>query len=158
RGYSFECWSGVSDYPGFAHSIDGFGASYKKRIKQLYPALVTMETNGDMLVRPDNFVEIDPNGQTDPYGIPTLRIHETFGENERQMVKHMNVKAEEIFRAAGIEIFARDTGPKPPGWSIHEVGTARMGKDPRTSVLNRFNRTHEVPNLFVVDGASFCNA
>jgi len=158
RGYSFECTSGVSDYPGFAHRLDGFGADFKRRIKRLYPAIVSMETNGEVLPRPDNFVEIDPDGRQDPYGIPTLRIHETFGENEKQMVKHMREKADEIFHAAGIEVLSRDGAPRPPGWSIHEVGTARMGNDPRTSVLNRFNRAHDVPNLYVVDGAAFCSA
>ena len=74
------------------------------------------------------------------------------------MVKHMVEKADEIFHAAGIEVLSRDSAPKPPGWSIHEVGTARMGNDPRTSVLNRFNRSHDVPNLYVVDGAAFCSA
>jgi choline dehydrogenase-like flavoprotein len=71
------------------------------------------------------------------------------------MIRHMNEKAEEIFRASGIEILSRDPEARPPGWSIHEVGTARMGNDPRTSVLDRFNRSHDVPNLFVVDGSAF---
>jgi choline dehydrogenase-like flavoprotein len=158
RGYSFECSSGVTDYPGFAHHLDGFGAGLKKRIKELYPAMVTMETNGEVLARRENFAEIDPDGARDPYGIPTLRIHMTFGENEMQMARHMNEKSEEIFRAAGIEILGRERGPRPPGWSIHEVGTARMGNDRRTSVLDRFNRCHDVPNLYVVDGAAFPSA
>jgi choline dehydrogenase-like flavoprotein len=158
RGYSFECSSGTGDYPGFAHRIGGFGASFKKKVKELYPAMVTMETNGEVLPRRENFVEIDPGGRKDPYGIPILKIHLSYGPNEEAMVRHMNDKAEEIFRAAGIEILSRHKEPKPPGWSIHEVGTARMGNDPKTSVLDRFNRSHDVPNLFVVDGASFCSA
>ncbi|MGH6691865.1 MAG: GMC oxidoreductase, partial [Gammaproteobacteria bacterium] len=158
RGYSFEGWSGVSDYPGFAHGLDGFGASFKKRVKELYPAMITMETNGEVLTHRDNFVEIDPSGARDPYGIPTLRIQETFHENEMKMVAHMNAKAEEIFRAAGIEILSHDRAARQPGWSIHEVGAARMGRDPRASVLDGFNRAHDVPNLFVVDGAAFPSA
>ena len=158
RGYSFECSSGVSEYPGFAHGLEGFGAAFKKRVKQLYPAIVTMETNGEVITRAENFAEIDPDGLRDPYGIPCLRIHLSYGENDRHMIEHMNEKAEEIFRAAGIEILSREPAPKPPGWSIHEVGTARMGNDPRTSVLDRFNRAHDVPNLFVTDGAAFCSA
>jgi len=158
RGYSFQGSSGVSEYPGFAHSTDGFGAAFKRRVKEMYPAMVTMETNGEVLTHRENFVEIDPDGAKDPYGIPTLRIQLTYHENERNMIQHMNQKAEEIFRAAGIEILSRDPGPRPPGWSIHEVGTARMGSDRRTSVLDRFNRSHDVPNLFVVDGAAFPSA
>jgi choline dehydrogenase-like flavoprotein len=155
RSYTFQCSSGVTEYPGFAHGLDGFGAAFKKRVKNLYPAMVTMQTNGEVLTALGNYTEIDPSGATDPYGIPTLRIHLSYGENERQMIRHMNEKAEEIFRAAGIEILSRDPEARPPGWSIHEVGTARMGNDPRTSVLDRFNRSHDVPNLFVVDGAAF---
>jgi choline dehydrogenase-like flavoprotein len=158
RGYSFECASGVSDYPGFAHALDGFGASFKRRVKELYPAMVSMETNGEVLTSKDNFIEIDPDGQTDPYGIPTLRIHQAYGPNEQAMVEHMNWKAEETFRAAGIEILSLNREPRMPGWSIHEVGTVRMGNDYRTSVLNRFNQCHDVPNLLVVDGAAFCSA
>ena len=70
----------------------------------------------------------------------------------------MNDKAEEICRAAGIEILSHRKEASPPGWSIHEVCTARMGSDPRTAVLDGYNRCYDVPNLFVVDGAAFSSA
>ena len=158
RNYSFQCWSGTSDYPGHAHRLAGFGADFKRRVKNIYPALVNMTTNGEVLCRPENFVELDPEGATDPYGIPCLKIHLSFGENDRRMIRHMNDKAEEICRAAGIEILSHRKEASQPGWSIHEVCTARMGSDPKTSVLDGYNRSYDVPNLFVVDGAAFSSA
>ena len=74
------------------------------------------------------------------------------------MARDMVETQREIFEAAGIEVLSERTTPLPPGWSIHEAGTARMGDDPRKSVLNQFNQCHDVKNLFVVDAASFVSA
>ncbi len=158
RNYSFECWSGTSDYPGHAHRLDGFGAGFKRQVKKTYPALVNMATTGEVLSRPENFVELDPAGRQDPYGIPSLRIRLEFGDNDRKMIRHMNDKAEEICRAAGIEILSHRKEASQPGWSIHEVCTARMGSNPKTAVLDGYNRSYDAPNLFVVDGSAFSSA
>jgi choline dehydrogenase-like flavoprotein len=92
----------------------------------------------------------------DRYGIPQLRFHAKWRDNELKMAAEMYDNAEEILRAAGAEIIPyQRTLPPPPGDATHEVGTARTGDDPKTSVLNRFAQAHEVKNLFVVDGASF---
>ena len=92
----------------------------------------------------------------DRYGIPQLRFNATWGDNDLKMADAMYDSAEELLRAAGAEIFPyRRRQPPPPGDSTHEVGTARMGDDKKTSVLNRFNQAHDVKNLFVVDGSSF---
>ena len=103
-----------------------------------------------------NFVEIDPSGQVDAYGIPILKVHMAWGENERAMVPDMAESAAEMMDAAGavnIQPFA--VPDRVPGYGIHETGVARMGKDPRTSVLDQYQRAHDVPNLFVMDGAGF---
>ncbi len=94
----------------------------------------------------------------DRWGIPVLRFHYQFGENERKMAADMVATAQEMFEAAGIEVVGVDRTVLTEGWSIHELGTARMGRDPKTSVLNQFQQSHDVPNLFVVDGSSHVSA
>jgi choline dehydrogenase-like flavoprotein len=87
-----------------------------------------------------------------------LRFHYSFSDNERKMAADMADSAREMFEQAGIEIVKIDRQVLTEGWSIHELGTARMGTDPKTSVLNQFQQTHDVPNLMVVDGSSHVSA
>lgn len=156
RGWQFQPATGSTRYPGFAKGVAGWGGSFKREVRDISPARVFLAGFGECLPTFDNYCEIDPNGLTDRYGIPQLRFHATWRENERQMAELMYDNAEEILRAAGAEISPYQRSlPPPPGDATHEVGTARMGDDPRQSVLNRFNQAHEVRNLFVVDGASF---
>jgi choline dehydrogenase-like flavoprotein len=111
---------------------------------------------GECLPYFENFVEIDPSGQVDAFGIPILKIHMGWGENERAMIPDMAESAAEMMEAAGarsVEPFAHLD--RVPGYGIHELGVARMGRDPKTSVLNPYQQSHDVPNLFVMDGAGF---
>ena len=94
----------------------------------------------------------------DRWGIPVLRFHYKFGDNEKKMAADMLETAQEMVKAAGIEIVRADGDLLCEGWSIHELGTARMGSDPKTSVLNQFEQSHDVKNLFVVDGSAFVSA
>jgi choline dehydrogenase-like flavoprotein len=87
-----------------------------------------------------------------------LRFHFEFGDNEKKMCEDMADTAREMFEAAGIEVVDVDRKILTEGWSIHELGTARMGTDPKTSVLNSFQQSHDVKNLFVVDGSSHVSA
>ena len=107
-----------------------------------------------MLARKENFVELDPEVR-DKWGIPVLKIHCTLGDNDRAVYEDFFCHALELFRAAGGEPF--DANPKisAPGSLIHEVGTSRMGADPKTSVLNSYCQTHDIPNLFVFGGGCF---
>jgi glucoside 3-dehydrogenase (cytochrome c) catalytic subunit len=157
RGYSFECDSGAAMFPGYASDLPGFGSEWKREIKRIGPGIVSMGTNGEVLTSEKNFVEIDPVVK-DAWGIPVLKIHMEYGPNENAMVEDMAEKAQEIFTRAGVEILSFQKNPLTPGWSIHEMGTARMGNDPRTSVLNPFGQTHDVKNLFVVDGSQMVSA
>jgi len=91
----------------------------------------------------------------DTFGIPVLRIHMTYGENEKAMVKDMAESAAEMMEAAGAKNVRKSARPSTPGWAIHEVGIARMGNDPKKSVLNQFQQIHDVKNLFVCDGSGF---
>jgi choline dehydrogenase-like flavoprotein len=156
RGWQYQPTSGARIFPGHAHATSGFGHRFKQFIREQHPALVFMEGYGESLPRFDNYCEIDPDGLKDRYGIPQLRFHARWGDNDLKMADLMYDDAEEILRAAGAQIVPYErTLPPPPGDATHEVGTARMGDDPKTSVLNRWCQAHDVKNLFVADGASF---
>ncbi len=102
---------------------------------------------GEVLARYENFVEIDPEVK-DAWGIPALRFSYRFGENEHKMAKDMAVAGREMFEAAKFEILSSSDEMLTEGWSIHELGTARMGDDPKTSVVNQFQQCHDVKNCW----------
>ena len=91
-------------------------------------------------------------------GIPVVRFNYRFSDNEKKMCEDMANSAQEMFENAGFEIVNVDRTVLTEGWSIHELGTARMGTDPKLSVLNQFQQSHDVKNLFVVDGSSHVSA
>jgi choline dehydrogenase-like flavoprotein len=157
RGYGFEGGSGTGMFPGMAGQTPGFGASFKKAVRDNAGAYVHMGGFGEVLPRYENAMEIDPLVK-DRWGIPVLRFHYSFGDNERKMAADMADAAREMFEAAGIEVLGVDRAMLTEGWSIHELGTARMGTDPKASVLNQFQQSHDVKNLFVVDGSSHVSA
>ena len=157
RGYGFEGGSGTSMFPGNAISTPGFGPAYKKRIRDYAGAFISMGGFGEVLARYENYVDIDPVVK-DRRGIPVLRFHYKFGDNEKKMAEDMADTAREMFEEAGFEIVEMSRRILTEGWSIHELGTARMGRDPKTSVLNQFQQSHDVKNLFVVDGSSHVSA
>jgi choline dehydrogenase-like flavoprotein len=157
RGYGFEGGSGTGMFPGMATATPGFGASFKKAVRDNAGAYVQMGGFGEVLPRYESYVDIDPQVK-DRWGIPVLRFHYTFGDNERKMAADMADTAREMFEEAGIEVLGVDREILTEGWSIHELGTARMGADSRTSVLNEFQQSHDVKNLLVVDGSSHVSA
>lgn len=157
RGYGFEGSSGTEMFPGEAIGQPGFGAGYKKKVRDYAGAYISMGAFGEVLSRYENQVELDPVSK-DRWGIPVLRFNYKFGDNEKKMCADMADAAQEMFEAAGIEIISVDREILTEGWSIHELGTARMGNDPKTSVLNQFQQAHDVKNLFVVDGSSHVSA
>lgn len=150
RGYGFQGGGGSS----FNMNAPGFGEAFKKAV--LDPVTgVRLVGFGECLARWDNYVEIDPN-IIDVFGIPVLRIHMSYGENEHAMIPDMADSAVQMMEAAGAKNIQPFTVPdRVPGKGIHEVGIARMGTDPRKSVLNPFLQTHDVKNLFVMDGSCF---
>jgi choline dehydrogenase-like flavoprotein len=149
RGYGFEGGSSV----GFNWGAPGFGEAYKRAL--LEPQAGLQVTGfGEVLPRWDNFVEIDRNVK-DRYGIPVLRISMSDGDNERAMVKDMAESAGEMLAAAGAKNINTFANPSAPRWAVHEAGIARMGTNPKTSVLNQFQRSHDIQNLFVMDASGF---
>lgn len=157
RGYGFEGSGGHTMFPRHAMGTPGFGAAYKKTVRDYAGAIISMGAFGEVLPRYESSVDLDPDVK-DRWGIPVLRFHYEFGDNERKMAEDMAVTAREMFEEAGIEVIGVDREVLTPGWSIHELGTARMGADPKTSVLNQFQQSHDVRNLFVVDGSSHVSA
>jgi choline dehydrogenase-like flavoprotein len=143
--------------PGEASESPGFGKEYKKYVREHGGAFISMGAFGEVLARYENSVSIDPEVK-DAWGIPVLRFDYRFGDNEKKMAADMAASGREMFEAAGIEILNSDADILTEGWSIHELGTARMGSDPKTSVLNQFQQAHDVKNLLVVDGSSHVNA
>jgi choline dehydrogenase-like flavoprotein len=91
----------------------------------------------------------------DAYGIPVLKIHMSNGENEAAMLKDIGESAVEMLEAAGARNVRMHSMPAVPYWAAHEAGMARMGDDPKKSVLNQFQQSHDVKNLFVMDASSF---
>ena len=151
RGYAFQ---GGGNRPGWGRGTDmpGFGKELKHALRTPGPWQFGFYGFGECLPRESNFVELDPT-TVDAWGIPALRVHCEWSENERTMLKDMAVTAAEMMEAAGARDIGSYVDDNPPGLTIHEMGTARMGRDPKTSVLNGQNQVHDVPNVFVTDGA-----
>jgi choline dehydrogenase-like flavoprotein len=109
---------------------------------------------GSVLPRYENFASIDPTVK-DAWGIPALHIKARYTDNEFNMARDAMNTLDELCHDAGFEVLEKHDQMVPPGESIHELGTCRMGDNPKTSVLNKWNQSHDVKNLFVVDGSSF---
>jgi choline dehydrogenase-like flavoprotein len=157
RGYGFEGSAGSRMFPENSLSTPGFGAAYKKKVRDYEGAFIEMGGFGEVLSRYENAVSLDPV-RKDKWGVPVLKFSYTFGDNEKKMCEDMANSAQEMFENAGFEIVSVNKRILTEGWSIHELGTARMGADKKTSVLNQFQQSHDVKNLFVVDGSSHVNA
>jgi choline dehydrogenase-like flavoprotein len=157
RGYGLQGGSGATEYPAHAHTTPGFGAAFKTRVRADYPTPINFTAFGEVLARRENQVHLDP-ALKDAWGIPVLKFNYRFGDNELKMAKDMADTAEEMLSAAGAEDIRVRRDVLTEGWSIHELGTARMGRDRKTSVTNSFGQTHDVKNLFVVDGSTFVSA
>ena len=150
RGYGYQGGSS----PQYAMNAPGFGADFKKAVREQGKWFTSLGVWAECLPRYENYVEIDKD-KTDAWGIPTLRINMGWGDNELKLFEDSRQQAAEMLEAAGAANVQITGRPSVPGFCIHEVGTARMGSDPKKSVLNSFCQAHEVKNLFVTDGAAW---
>jgi choline dehydrogenase-like flavoprotein len=163
-GFGFGMQSTNGKYPGRDGKVKdagGYGAALKDDYRYFYGAHFGMSGRGEAIAREDNYCEIDPS-TVDKYGIPVLRFHYTWSDYEVQQAKHMKETfAEIITTMGGVITWGNDGtaqnqyGLAAPGRIIHEVGTTRMGNDPKKSAVNKFNQAHDCKNLFVVDGGPF---
>jgi choline dehydrogenase-like flavoprotein len=151
-GFFAQVMYETHDYPHHATRVAGFGSAFKSRVRALQPAMFQMGGMAKVLARRENRVTVDPS-RTDAHGIPIPVIQFTYGDNDRAIWQDMSRSLEEIFHEAGSTLFFKDSTMN--GFASHETGTCRMGHDPKTSVLNAFCQSHDVPNLFVVDGSAF---
>ncbi len=151
RGYTYDFGGGGTPNPKY---IPLYGEALMKELAELNGASFSMTTMGEVLPRKENYVRINP-AVKDEWGIPVLHITHKYTDNEYAMAKDSMEMAEQMCRGAGFEILAKQAQMVPPGESIHELGGCRVGDNPKTSVLNKYNQAHDVKNLFVTDGSSF---
>ncbi|HXW07729.1 MAG TPA: GMC family oxidoreductase, partial [Vicinamibacterales bacterium] len=154
RGYHFQGGGGCAEFPGMAYDIRGFGKALKSSVRKHYPAMIALGGFGEVLPRKENRVLLDPEVR-DAWGIPVLRFDYRFGDNELKMAKDMADSLEEMLEVAGAEDIRINRDPLLPGWSIHEIGTARMGTDPKASVTDPSCRLHDVSNVYLADASPF---
>lgn len=152
-GASREGWDAAAGH-------QGIGKAYKAMIRKPGPWRFRLYGQGEMLPRFENKVTLHPTLK-DKWGMPQLLIDVTHGDNDRKMREDMADTAAEILEYMGLKDVKKFTSTDeeyPPGLAIHEVGSARMGRDPKTSILNGHNQAHDVPNLFVTDGAALASS
>ncbi len=156
RGYGFQ--GGVMRQGGKpGASTPGIGQEIKERGRKFGPWMAYISGFGEMLPDPNNRVTLNAT-RKDKWGIPILHIDCAQGPNEAKMAKQILADGKAMIEAAGGVVLSQASEAGPPGLGIHEMGTARMGRDPATSVLNGFNQAHEAANLFCTDGAAMASS
>jgi len=150
----------VPDKDGNKKEAGGFGLSLKDDYRRFFGTRVGMAGRGTAIAYESNYCEIDPD-TVDKYGIPVLRFHYKWSDAEIKQAKHMQETFTEILHNMGAIMTSKTQGPETnygleaPGRIIHEVGTVRMGDDPKKSALNKYCQAHDCKNLFVADAAPF---
>lgn len=158
RGYALGGEANRSDFKGRATN-DGIGADFKNSLTKPGAWHFGFYAQGEMLPKFDNQVSLS-SSKTDKWGMPQLHFNVRWSDNEKAMMDDCAIESEKMLRAIGCEDIQTSVSydNSPPGSAIHELGTARMGRDPKDSVLNAYNQAHDIPNLFVTDGSSYCSS
>ena len=172
RGYHIEIWgglgmpsygfgfnaSGLNEYVG--GTLGGYGDKLRDDVKRFYGSVIGLSGRGESIAMYENRCKIDPN-TVDQWGIPVLKFNYQWSDYERLQAKHMTETFDEILENMGATVLGdrpgaeQDYGLLKPGQIIHEVGTTRMGDDPRTSVTNKMQQLHDADNVFIVDAGPF---
>jgi len=166
RGYHIEFGGGrempgVGDFDGLCEYYEGYGAGLKQKCREQYGTFIGFAGRGEMIPNLNSYCEIDPN-TVDEWGIPVLRFHWQWSDNEIKMARDMQLTFRAIVEAGGGTYYDRTVQDGPNPWGIkdggviiHELGVVRMGASPKTSALNQYCQAHDVKNLFVADAAPF---
>ncbi|MFL2600843.1 MAG: GMC oxidoreductase [Flavobacteriaceae bacterium] len=170
RGYHIEIYGGLgapsygtgfnfnSLNSFFGIEVGGYGDRVRDEVKKYYGSTIGFNTRGESVPNINNYCEIDPE-KKDKYGIPVLRFNYNWSDYERRQANHMNETVKEIVNNIGGHMLWENGGPDngllTPGEVIHEVGTTRMGDNPKKSVVNKYEQLHDAKNVFIVDGGPF---
>jgi choline dehydrogenase-like flavoprotein len=172
RGYHIEVWGGMGAptygtgfnvnhfNKFFGLKAGGYGDVLRSDMKKYYGSTIGFSGRGESVAMKSNYCEIDPN-KVDKYGVPVLRFNYKWTDYEIKQAKHMQDTFEEIIHNMGGQPLWNKPGIESnygltkPGEIIHEVGTTRMGKNPKESVVDQYERMHDVDNVFVVDAGPF---
>lgn len=152
RGYGYQ--GGASRAPA---APQGFGAAMKHGMRGYDAWRFMMVAFGECLPYRDNQVSLSQE-KSDRFGIPQMHFNVSFRDNELRMMDDARSQGEEMLRKSGLSNVMSMRGEHVPGDAIHEMGGARMGADPASSVLNKWSQAHDAPNLFVTDGAQMTSA
>ena len=150
RGY-LVFW-GAYRNSGKTNDADSIGAAYKEALSEAGDWGVYMSMQGEVIPKYENHVRLS-NDLKDEWGIPQLITSVAYDDNDEKMVRDFLTQGAEILDVAGCRNIIPNDSRQAPGLDIHEMGGARMGRDPKTSMLNKFNQIHACPNVFVTDGA-----
>jgi choline dehydrogenase-like flavoprotein len=152
RGYGFQGMGGRLDWQDQQAKLEGFGKKFKQQLLKPGPWYLWMGAWAETLPYFENKISLSDT-EKDQWGLPLVKIYLKYQENEKQMQKDIEQSASEMLQTAGFKNISSYNHFAPPGSAVHEMGTARMGRDPLTSVLNGFNQMHEVKNVFITDGS-----
>ncbi|MCB0840717.1 MAG: GMC family oxidoreductase, partial [Bacteroidetes bacterium] len=157
RGYGYQGGGSRESWTRYVRELSKFGKDMKLELIEPGPWRMGLTGFGECLPYHENKMYLDYD-KVDKWGLPTVTFDCEFKENELAMREDMKASAVEMLEAAGLKEVQDYDSIGAPGLGIHEMGTARMGRDPKTSVLNGNNQIHTVPNVFVTDGACMTSA
>jgi choline dehydrogenase-like flavoprotein len=157
RGFAYQASGSRMEWAEQGARLEGFGEGFKKELLTPGPWTMWMGAWGETLPYFDNRISLDKD-RKDQWGLPLVKIHFEYHDNEIAMRKDIATSAVDMLQAAGFENISAYSHALPGGTAVHEMGTARMGNDPKTSVLNGFNQLHDAKNVFVTDGSCMTSA
>jgi choline dehydrogenase-like flavoprotein len=157
RGYGYQGGVSRTGWKQMALQPGVVGAEIKARAHAFGPWTAVVAGFGEVLPNPENRMTLHAS-RKDKWGMAIPHVEYAIGANEKAMIKQILADGREMLEAAGGKVVKQADAAATPGLGIHEMGTARMGHDPKTSVLNKWNQTHEIANLFITDGSAMASS